>query len=101
MITPALLIIPLVHYAGQGVKHPRVKSILQAVVIASAGLLVAAAIPLGHDALKNWVTVAIAAVSFILLPATRIDTLWIILGAAVVSLSASSLGILARMTLAT
>lgn len=97
MITPALLIIPLVHYAGRGVGHPRMRSILQAVVIASAGLLVAAAVPLGHAALGSWVTMGIAAVTLILLLTTRIDSLWIILGAAIVSLSASSLGVVARV----
>ena len=39
MITPALLIIPLLKFAGSHVEHPRVKSAMQAVVIASAGLL--------------------------------------------------------------
>jgi chromate transporter len=98
MITPALLVIPLVHYTGRHIEHPRVKAILQAVVLASAGLLLAAAIPLAHDALTDWVTVAIAAVSLALMLTTEIDTLWIILGAAVSSLSASSLGIIARIT---
>jgi chromate transporter len=44
------------------------------------------------------VTVAIGVVSLTLLLTTEIDTLWIILGAAVVTLSASSLGIIARIT---
>ena len=48
-----------------------------------------------HDALTDWVTVAIAGVSLVLLLTTELDTLWIILGAAVISLSASSLGIVA------
>jgi chromate transporter len=65
------------------------------VVLASAGLLLAAAIPLARDALTDWVTVAIAAVSLGLLLTTEIDTLWIILAAALISLSASSLGIIA------
>ncbi len=98
MITPALLVIPLVHYTGRHVEHPRVKAILQAVVLASAGLLLAAVIPLAHDALTDWVTVAIAAVSLALLLATEMDTLWIILAAAVISLAASSLGIIARIS---
>jgi len=68
-------------------EHPRVKSILQTVVIASAGLLLAAAIPLARDALTGPVTVAIAAISFALLLTTKLDTLWIILGAAVCSWS--------------
>jgi chromate transporter len=97
MITPALLIIPLVHFAGRRVEHPRVKTVLQTVVIASAGLLLAAAIPLAQSALTDGVTIAIAIVSLALLLLTKIDTLWIILGAAVVSLSASALGLLTNM----
>ena len=63
MITPALLIIPLVHFVGRKMEHPRVRTILHTVLIASAGLLLAAAIPLAQDALTGAVTVAIAAVS--------------------------------------
>jgi chromate transporter len=92
MITPAVLIIPLVHFSGRHMHHPRVQSVLQAVVIASAGLLLAASIPLGRDALTDPVTIAIAAVSLTLLLTTELDTLWIILGSAAVSLSASSVG---------
>ena len=66
-------------------------------MLASAGLLLAAANPLAHDALTDRVTVAIAAVSFVLLLTTELDTSRIILGAAVISLSASSLGIVARL----
>jgi chromate transporter len=93
MVTPALLIIPLVHFVGRRMEHPRVKGVLQTVVIASAGLLLAAAIPLARDALTDPVTVAIAVVTLVLLLVTKIDTLWIILGAAVISLSASSIGV--------
>ena len=94
MITPAVLIIPLLQFARRLVEHARVKATLQAVVVASAGLLLAAAIPLAKDALTEPVTIGLAIVSFVLVLATRLDTLWIILGAAVVSLSASSLGLL-------
>jgi chromate transporter len=93
MITPAVLIIPLVHFSGRHVEHPRVRSVLQAVVIASAGLLLAASIPLARDALTDLTTVAIAVVSLIILLTTELDTLWIILGAAVVSFTAASLGL--------
>ncbi len=96
MVTPALLTIPLVHYAGSKIENPRVKSMLQTVVIASAGLLLAAAIPLAQDALTDPVTVAIAVVSLVLLLTTKLDTLWIILGAAGVSSVASSVDIFAR-----
>jgi chromate transporter len=89
MITPALLIIPLVHFAGKKIEHPRVKTVLQAIVIASADLLLAAALPLARDGLIDPVTIAIA-----LLLTTKLDTLWIISGASIVSLSAASLGVL-------
>jgi chromate transporter len=97
MITPALLIIPMVHFVGRRMEHPMVRSILQAVVIASAGLLLAAAIPLGLEGLTGPVTIAIAIVSFVLLLTTKLDTLWIILGAASISLSASSIGIIGQL----
>jgi len=75
-----------------------VKGVLETVVIASAGLLLAAAIPLARDALVDPVTIGIAVVSLLLLLTTKIDTLWIILGAAVISLSAASVGLLSRIT---
>ena len=98
MSTPALLIIPLVHFVGRRMEHPRVKGVLQTVVIASAGLLLAAAIPLAHDALTDPVTIGIAVVSLVLLLVTEIDTLWIILGAAGISLSASSIVVLSQIS---
>jgi len=96
VITPALLIIPLVHFAGRKMQHPRVRSILQTIVIASAGLLLAATIPLARDALTDPITIVIGLVSLFLLLTTKLDTLWLILGAAIVSLSAASLGILTK-----
>jgi chromate transporter len=56
MITPAVIIIPLVHFSGRHIDHPRVRSVLQAIVIGSAGLLLAASIPLARDALTDPVT---------------------------------------------
>jgi chromate transporter len=94
MVTPALLIIPLVHFVGRKMESPRVKGVLQTVVIASAGLLLAAVIPLARDALTDPVTIVIAVATVALLLTTEIDTLWMILGAAVISLTASSLGLI-------
>jgi chromate transporter len=65
MITPALLIIPLVHFVGRKMEHPTVESVLQAVIIASARLLLAAAIPLGRGGLTGPVTVGNAVTSFV------------------------------------
>lgn len=97
MITPALLIIPLVHFGGRKIEHPRVKAILQTIVIASAGLLLAAAIPLAQEALTSPITIGIAVTTVVLLLATKLDTVWMILGAALISWSASSLDVLTRL----
>ncbi len=96
MITPALLIIPLVSLSGRHVEHPRAQGVLQTVVLASAGLLLAAALPLARETLVSPVTWAVAAISFVLLFVTKLDTLWIILGAAAVSLSTATLGLAVR-----
>ena len=55
--------------------RPRVQSVLQAVVIASAGLLLAVSMPLGRDALIDPATFAIAIVGLIILLTTELDTL--------------------------
>ena len=93
MITPALLIIPMVHFIGRKLENPRIKSVMQAVVIASAGLLLAAAIPLAIEALTGPVTIAIAVATLVLMLLTKLDTLWIILGSAVITLTLSSIGL--------
>jgi len=97
MITPSAFIIPLVHFAGRNLDHPRIKSTLQSVVIASAGLILAATIPLARGAFTDWLTIVITAASLLVVLMTRLDTIWIVLGAAALSLSASSFEIVARM----
>ena len=97
MVTPAGMMIPLVHFVGKRMEHSRVRSTLQAVVIASSGLLLAAVIPLAKDALTDPVTVGIACVSLFLLIRTRLDTLWLILGAATISVSASAIGLISTL----
>lgn len=93
MITPALLIIPLIIFLGRRTEHPRVKAALQTVVITSAALLLASSIPLARDALVDPLTIAIAVVCLLVLLRTHLDTLWIILVAALISVAASVLGI--------
>ena len=90
MITPALLVIPLVHFAGRRVEHPRVKAVLRAVVLSSAGLLLAASVPLAGDAIVSSVTLLIAIATMLLILKTKLDTLWIILGAAATSVAVAS-----------
>lgn len=96
-ITPALLVISLVHFIGLRINHPRVNGVLQSVIIASAGLLLASCIPLGAEALTGPITIGIATVTVVLLIESEIDTLWLILGAAVVAWSASAIGMVDRL----
>ena len=67
------------HIVGRKMQHPRLRGVLQTLVVASAGLSLAAVIPLARDALTDPLTVAIAVGTIALLLATEIYTLWIIL----------------------
>jgi chromate transporter len=93
MSTPALLIILLMSYMGKRTGHPRVQGLLRTVVLASAALLVTAAIPLAHDAIRGPLTLVVGAVSLIVLLSKKVDTLWVIGGAAAASLLASLTGL--------
>jgi chromate transporter len=94
MTTPAFLVIPLVHFVRRKLDNPRVKTILQTIVITSAGLLLAAVIPLAREALTDWLTGTIAVLTVVLLLTSEIDTLWIVLGSAAASLAASIAGLI-------
>jgi len=80
--SPALLIVSLVQFAGRKAEHARVRAALEAVVLASAGLVMAAAIPLAKVVVVHTVTLLIAVISVGLLLKTKLDTLWIIIAAA-------------------
>jgi len=86
MITPAFLIIPMLRFIGKRAEHPRVKSVIRAMILASAGLLIFAAVPLTHDAITDVVTLAILIASLALTAFTRIDSIWVILGSAIAGL---------------
>jgi chromate transporter len=89
-LAPAFLIIPILHYLGRRAERPRVKSAIQAVTFAAAGLVIEATVPLARDALTGWIPVGIAAASFLFLVLTGRATLWVMAGAALVGLLASS-----------
>ena len=90
LITPAFLIIPLMKFAARYANIPRIRSAIRAVVLASAGLLMAASIPLAHDALSNpsgsALAIVIMLVTFTVLTFTNAETWWVMLGAAVLGL---------------
>ncbi|MCS7023992.1 MAG: chromate transporter [Bryobacteraceae bacterium] len=82
MVTPAFLILPLLRYASQYAEDPRLKRVIQAVVLSSAGLLLSATIPFAREALEHWWTASLALISFLLTAGTRIDSAWVILASA-------------------
>jgi chromate transporter len=93
MSAPSLLVVLLVGYFGRRAQHPRVRNMLQCVVLASATLLVLATIPIGRDALNGYLTIGITVVALPLLLIKRINTVWIIMGAAALSFTGSMIGL--------
>jgi chromate transporter len=88
LVTPAFLIIPLLRYVGTRAERPAIRSSIQSLTLAAAGLIASATIPLARDALQGPVSAAIAGASFIFMAFTDHDTLWIIVGSALVGLLA-------------
>jgi chromate transporter len=91
VITPAFLAIPLMRWAGARAESPRVRSAIRGVLLAGAGLLLSASMPLARDAITGALHLAILAVSLVLLTFTRIQTAWVMLGAAGLGLVAKVL----------
>ncbi len=86
VMTPAFLIIPMLRYLGRRADREAVKSAIQAVLLAAAGLVVSATVPLARDALTSPLAVGIAAGSFLFLVLTKRATIWVIAGAAAAGL---------------
>lgn len=86
MITPAFLIVPMIRFLGSRAQHPRVRSATRAVLLAGAGLLLASSVPLARDAVTGSLTLGIAITSLLLIAFTRIDTVWVMLAAALAGL---------------
>jgi chromate transporter len=86
LVTPAFLVIPLMRWLGRRADHPRVRGAIRGLLLAAAGLLVASAIPLTQDAVKGSFTAGIVAASFALLTFTKIDSAWLVAGAATAGL---------------
>jgi chromate transporter len=91
MITPAFLIIPMIRFLGSRAEHRRAKAVTRAVLLAGAGLMASASAPLARDAVTGPLSLAIVVASLVLIALTRVDSLWIMLGAAIVGLLAFQL----------
>jgi chromate transporter len=91
MVTPAFFVIPLVYFVGVRAGRPRIRSAIRASTAASAGLLVAATLPLARGALTDGFLVTIAAASFVIFSFTTIDSVWVILASALAGLLSAML----------
>jgi chromate transporter len=94
MITPAFLIIPMLRWMGARASNERVKSITNAIALASAGLLLSSTVPLARDAVTGLLPLAIALISFATLAFTKLDTLWIIIASAIAGLLTTLFGMI-------
>lgn len=67
-------------------------------MLASAGLLLATAIPLGRESLTDPISIVIAALALVVLIRTKIEVAWVILGAAALSSVAVGAGLLRALS---
>jgi chromate transporter len=87
LVTPAFLVIPLMRWIGARADIPRVRSAIRGLLLASAGLLVSSSVPLTMDAFTGAFSAALMTASFAVLTFTRIDSAWLMLGAATAGLA--------------
>ena len=71
---------------GACVDNPRLLGAIRASTAASAGLVLAANVPMARDALTSGALAALAVGSFAVFSFTRIDSVWVILAAALLGL---------------
>jgi chromate transporter len=82
-ITPAFLVIPLLRLLAAHTADRRLRSAIRAILLAAAGLIVSATIPLGRASVVDSLTGVVAVASALLLALTQVETLWVIAGSAV------------------
>lgn len=90
MITPAFLIVPLLAWLGHRAGHPAVRRVIRSVVLASAGLLLASTVPLAMEVVTGAFALVVTLASLAVLVFTKIDTVWVMLGAAAAGLLRAS-----------
>jgi chromate transporter len=92
LMTPAFFVIPLMRWVGMRAGTPRVRSAIRAVVLASAGLLFSASLPLARDAITGVLALVIVVITFVALSFTKVDSMWLMVGAAVAGVAAKLAG---------
>lgn len=85
------------YYLGKKAEHPLIKRVIQAVVLSSAGLLLATTIPLAFDAINSGALLCIAVFSGIILIKTKTEVVWVILGSTVLMLVCDSVQMLSTI----
>lgn len=83
LITPAFLVLPMMYLLGKRADSPRARDAIRGLLLGSAGLLLAASVPLARDAITGPLTLGIVLVSFGILTFTKLDSAWLVLGAAI------------------
>jgi len=78
----------LMRWMAKYAKIPRIRGAIRAVVLGSAGLLLASSVPMAQSASTAPVLTAIVAVSFVTLAFTNVESWWVMGGSAVVGLLA-------------
>ena len=89
MVTPALLVLPLIRFLGRRAEHPLVRSVLKSVILSSVGLVVSTIAPLARSSINGLLPLIVAVGSCAALIFTRVHTVWIVLGSAAITLIAS------------
>jgi chromate transporter len=82
LVTPSFIAIPLMRRIGRRLEHPRARRVLDAAVIASAGLIFVSAAPLATSSIHDVFRAVTAATAFALIAFTRVPTVAIIAAAA-------------------
>lgn len=97
MITPAVAGVGLLRALGRRAQHPRASGAIQGVVLASAGLLWADALPLGRQAITDPLLLGILILGAGILATRKLESVWVILGSAVIYLAAASVRLVAGL----
>jgi chromate transporter len=87
-LTPSFLILPMMRFVRDRAGTPRVRSAIRAVILATAGLLLSASLPLARDAIHGDISIVILVATFAVLSFTKIDSAWVMLGAAAFGIAA-------------
>ncbi len=97
MVTPAFGAVALLRFLGRRAEHPRATGVIQAVVLASAGLLWVDALPLGRQAVTDPLLLGILLLGAAVLASRKVESLWVILGSASLYLAAASVGLVSGL----